>query len=194
MELLSKYYNTKPILLIDEYDTPIQEAYLRGYYEELIPFFRNFLYKPLKDNNLLKKAILTGILRVSKESFFSGLNEEGKIAPYWINTSDNELIRQLLTTSEIETQDKFGKLIAGGTIKEVVDEHIIFQDLKENRAAIWGLFFMSGYLKVLSSEFGGYGNICELAIPNKEVEFCLVLKIIMKFKAIGNQGIVVMIY
>ena len=74
LELLFKYYNTKPILLIDEYDTPIQEAYLRGYYEELVPFFRNFLSEPLKDDNLLKRAVLTGILRVSKESFFSGLN------------------------------------------------------------------------------------------------------------------------
>jgi hypothetical protein len=74
LEILHKYYNQEPILLIDEYDTPLQEAYLRGYYEELIPFFRNFLSAPLKDENNLQTAILTGILRVSKESLFSGLS------------------------------------------------------------------------------------------------------------------------
>ena len=71
---LYRYYGIKPFVLIDEYDTPIQTAYIGGYYREMVDFMRGFLGLGLKDNNYLEKAILTGILRVSKESIFSGLN------------------------------------------------------------------------------------------------------------------------
>ncbi|MEA3315901.1 MAG: AAA family ATPase [Campylobacterota bacterium] len=79
LKILSKLlfftYNQKAILLIDEYDTPIQSAFLKGYYEDVIDFFKPFLGSVLKDNDrYLKKSVLTGILRVSKESMFSDLN------------------------------------------------------------------------------------------------------------------------
>ncbi|MHC1685763.1 MAG: AAA family ATPase [Clostridiaceae bacterium] len=74
ISFLSKYHNKKVILLIDEYDVPIQEGYIKGYYEEIISFERNMLSEALKDNNNLEKAMLTGILRIAKESIFSGLN------------------------------------------------------------------------------------------------------------------------
>lgn len=74
MAYLSEYHNKKVILLIDEYDVPIQEGYIKGYYEKIISFERNMLSEALKDNNYLEKAMLTGILRVAKESIFSGLN------------------------------------------------------------------------------------------------------------------------
>ncbi|QXM05194.1 AAA family ATPase [Crassaminicella indica] len=73
-KFLSEYYNQKTIVLIDEYDTPIQSGYLSGYYKEIIEFMRNFLSGALKDNEYLQKGVLTGILRVAKESIFSGLN------------------------------------------------------------------------------------------------------------------------
>jgi len=68
------HYKLKPVLLIDEYDTPIHEGYFNGYYKEIIGFMRNFLSIPLKDCDYIEKAVLTGILRVSRESMFSGLN------------------------------------------------------------------------------------------------------------------------
>ena len=71
---LSKYYNQKVIVLIDEYDVPLQEAFIRGYYEEALVLVRNILTAGLKDNVYLEKALVTGILRVAKESIFSGLN------------------------------------------------------------------------------------------------------------------------
>ena len=71
---LYKYYNKNVIILIDEYDTPIQQGFLSGYYDEVIGFMRNFLSGGLKDNSTLEKGILTGILRVAKESIFTGLN------------------------------------------------------------------------------------------------------------------------
>ncbi|MBI4646291.1 MAG: AAA family ATPase [Bacteroidia bacterium] len=73
-ELLRRYHKRNVILLIDEYDTPIHSAYFYGYYNEMINFMRNFLGGGLKDNVHLEKAVLTGILRVAKESIFSGLN------------------------------------------------------------------------------------------------------------------------
>jgi hypothetical protein len=70
---LSLYYNQKVIILIDEYDTPIQAGYKR-FYTEVVSFMRNLLSGALKDNKYLYKGVITGILRVSKESIFSGLN------------------------------------------------------------------------------------------------------------------------
>ena len=71
---LSGYYGKKVIILIDEYDVPIQAAYMNDYYDEVIEFMRNLLSGAFKDNIYLEKAMITGILRVSKESIFSGLN------------------------------------------------------------------------------------------------------------------------
>jgi len=71
---LYKYYNKKVILLIDEYDVPIQESYMRDYYDKMMSLIRNMLSDALKDNIYLEKAMITGILRVAKESIFSGLN------------------------------------------------------------------------------------------------------------------------
>ena len=251
-KFIRKATGQSAIILIDEYDTPIQEAYLNGYYDQLISFMKNLFSSALKDNGFFKRAILTGILRVSKESLFSGLSnvkvysvlhkqysnyfgfteretnellhkaklpvnlektkewyngytfggttiynplsiiefikEEGKIDPYWINTSGNELIRELLITSDFATQDKIGQLITGEPIKEIVSEHVVVQDLKKNRAAIWGLFVMSGYLKVLSSELTEYGTICEFAIPNREVE--VLYKQVFREWLAGNRGII----
>jgi hypothetical protein len=62
------------VILVDEYDTPIHSGYAHGYYEQVVDFFRVFLSGGLKDNPNLYKGVLTGILRVAKESIFSGLN------------------------------------------------------------------------------------------------------------------------
>ncbi|MEG0297922.1 MAG: AAA family ATPase [Clostridium sp.] len=73
-EYLNNYYKQKVIILIDEYDTPIHEGYFNNYYIEIIRFMRNLLSSALKDNVNLEKAMITGILRVAKESIFSGIN------------------------------------------------------------------------------------------------------------------------
>ena len=71
---LEKYWGQKPIILIDEYDVPIQNSYIQGFYEKAINFIRALLQAALKDNNYLEFAIITGCLKVSKESIFTGLN------------------------------------------------------------------------------------------------------------------------
>ena len=71
---LKEYYNQDVILLIDEYDTPTVSAYEHGYYDEIKMFFTTLYGSALKENPALKKAVLTGIMRISKENIFSGLN------------------------------------------------------------------------------------------------------------------------
>ena len=73
-KLLYQKYNQEILILIDEYDTPIHASYLNGYYNEMIEFMRNLLSGAFKDNSYLFKGVITGILRVSRESIFSGLN------------------------------------------------------------------------------------------------------------------------
>ncbi|MCT4618794.1 MAG: ATP-binding protein [Marinisporobacter sp.] len=73
-EYLHRYHKEKTVILIDEYDVPIQSGYIYGYYEKIIEFMRIFFSSGLKDNAYLEKGVLTGILRVAKESIFSGLN------------------------------------------------------------------------------------------------------------------------
>ena len=71
---LCEHYGKKAIILIDEYDTPMQEAYVNGYWDELVGFMRNMFNSTLKTNPYLGRALLTGITRVSRESLFSDLN------------------------------------------------------------------------------------------------------------------------
>ena len=73
-QMLKKHYGIAPIIIIDEYDTPIQEGYSKDFYDEIIGFMRNFFSGAFKDNRNLSYGFLTGILRIAQESIFSGLN------------------------------------------------------------------------------------------------------------------------
>ena len=73
-ECLTKYHGHKTIILIDEYDVPLENAYLHGFYDEMIGFIRSLFESALKTNPYLEKGIITGCLRISKESIFTGLN------------------------------------------------------------------------------------------------------------------------
>ena len=73
-KFLYKYYKKKVLILLDEYDTPMQEAYVNGYWEELVSFTRSLFNSAFKTNPYMERAIMTGITRVSRESIFSDLN------------------------------------------------------------------------------------------------------------------------
>lgn len=90
-EILSHYYKKNVVVLIDEYDSPIHTAYHHGYYNEMIDFMRSLLSSVLKDNRFLHKGVLTGILRIAKESIFSDLNN-----------------LEVSTILDFQFQDKFG--------------------------------------------------------------------------------------
>ncbi|BBE31143.1 hypothetical protein OSSY52_12840 [Tepiditoga spiralis] len=105
-EYMERYYGKKVIILIDEYDTPIQQAYLHGYYDEIISLIGNLFGMALKDNVYLEKAVLTGITRVSKESIFTGVNN------LEVSTVLNELFNDKygLTKEEVEETLKYYEL------------------------------------------------------------------------------------
>lgn len=73
-DFMQRYYGKNVVLLLDEYDTPMQEAYVNGYWNEIVTFMRNLFNSTFKTNPFLEKAVMTGITRVSKESIFSDLN------------------------------------------------------------------------------------------------------------------------
>jgi len=88
---LSRYYGKKVIILLDEYDTPMQEAYVNGYWNELVSFIRSLFNSTFKENPYLERAVMTGITRISKESIFSDLNN-----------------LEVVTTTSEEYADAFG--------------------------------------------------------------------------------------
>ena len=214
-KFLYQYYGKKVIILLDEYDTPMQEAYIGGYWGELVQLFRGLFNSAFKTNPYLERAVMTGITRISKESIFSDLNnlevvtatsdkyadvfgfterevftamdemglqekEEVKrwydgfnfgkekdiynpwsiinflnkqrIAPYWVNSSSNDLVGKLLKEADGEVKEKMERLLKGESITSEIDEEIVYSQLGNKQDAIWGLLLAGGYLKVLQFE------------------------------------------
>ena len=98
-KMLSEYYGIAPIIIIDEYDTPIQEGYSKSFYNEIIGFMRNFFSGAFKDNRNLSYGFLTGILRISQESIFSGLNN------MMVNSVMDEAYNSFFGFTESEVKD-----------------------------------------------------------------------------------------
>jgi len=232
--MLNKHHQTSVIILIDEYDTPIQQGHSKGFYDEVITFMRNFMSGGLKDNPALAFGILTGILRVSKENLFSGLNnpivntvldekyseyfgftadevkemasyygKEEKIPelsewydgycfgntdiynpwsvanyfynncqarPYWTNTSDNEIIREIMDSLSPDMSENLFGLLQGQTIQASLNMDVIYPRITDGTDTIFSFLLIAGYLKpvnnVVETE---YGSFMELALPNKEI-------------------------
>ena len=89
-KLLYKHYGQKVVILIDEYDVPLDKAFQNGYYKEMVSLIRGLFGQALKTNEFLQFAVLTGCLRVSKESIFTGLNNLKSIL-LWISTMMSSL-------------------------------------------------------------------------------------------------------
>ena len=118
---LNKYYGEKAIILIDEYDAPIINAFDKGYYNEAINFFQTFYSSALKTNNSLKYGILTGITRIIKEGIFSGLNN------LKVDTILNKKYSEyfgLLESEVIEMLDYFGMKYKIEEVKEWYNGYI----------------------------------------------------------------------
>lgn len=112
-KMLHEHYGIAPIVIIDEYDIPIQQGYMQGFYNQVILFMRNTFSGVFKDNKHLSYGFLTGILRVAKESIFSGLNNikinsilDERYSEYFGFTSD-EILEM---TKYYEVEDKFNEI------------------------------------------------------------------------------------
>jgi len=224
------------VLLIDEYDTPIHAGYVHGYYDEVIELFRNLLSGGLKDNSHLFKGVLTGILRVAKESIFSGLNNLGVYSilgsrfatqfgftepevealageldaegaldelrawyngylfggeviynpwslvryfdqpengarPYWVQTSSDDIVRELLLESGSDVTTSVEALLRGDSVQQSISENIALRDIGRREDALWSLLLFSGYLKATDVQVDAAEIVAELCIPNREVRY-----------------------
>ncbi len=114
---LYRYYHKKVIILIDEYDVPIQQGYLEGFYDDIVSFIREVFSSALKGNEYVEMAIMTGVLRVSKESLFSDLNN---VEVYGITDKDyNEYFG--FTETETETLLNYYNLELTSDVKNMYD-------------------------------------------------------------------------
>ena len=232
--MLHEHYGEAPIIIVDEYDTPIQEGHFHDFYKQAVEFTRNFFSAAFKDNEHLSFGILTGVLRVAKESIFSGLNNvqvysvldehysscfgfteaevramaeyyglaekaeeiktwydgykfgeteiynpwsvinyvynNGAAKPYWVQTSQNSAIQELLQELNEETCASLSRLLSGAEVEAVVETNIIYPKLKDQQANIFGFLLMTGYLKSVKTVYTDRGQmVCRLRIPNKEI-------------------------
>ncbi len=110
--MLHKHYGTAPIIIIDEYDTPIQQGFTKNYYDKAILFMRNLFSGGFKDNEHLSFGFLTGILRISKESIFSGLN----------NLSINSVLDEKYSSYFGFTKEEIKEIIKYYGIEDKYDE------------------------------------------------------------------------
>ena len=229
---LYDFYGKKVIVLIDEYDQPIINSYIEGYYDETIDFFKSFYGSVLKDNEYLEMGVMTGILRIAKENIFSGLNnikvhsilnerfteyfgvlenevetslkdfgleydlsdvqkwyngylfgetkvynpwsiinflDEKKLGAYWVNTSENSLIKLYLQKMKKEIFDDFSKLLNEENISKIINDNVTFGNLEANfEKNFWNLFFHSGYL-TLAEKYDVMKKVVSVKIPNKEI-------------------------
>lgn len=124
-KMLTEHYEKSPVIIIDEYDTPIQEGYSKDFYDEMVGFMRNFFSGAFKDNKNLSYGFLTGILRIAQESIFSGLNNltvnsvMDEAYDSYFGFTDSEVHEMLeyygLTDKETELKDWYDGYLFGST-------------------------------------------------------------------------------
>mgnify|MGYP002658357726 FL=1 len=233
VKMMHQHFGKPVILLIDEYDAPIQQAWEHGFYTECIAFMKQFLGSVLKGNRDLDFAVLTGVLRVAKESIFSDLNNldvcsvmdvayrnvigftpqevaqmaedlsmtaalpalkawydgylfggaeiynpwsivnffrHGDVGDYWVNTSGNGIIGEMLSHVTAEPETDLLSLLQGRHVTALIREGVIYEDIGRDTDALYTMLLTTGYLTVVSRKRGIGGIRCELVIPNREVQ------------------------
>lgn len=163
-DFLSRYYKKKVIILLDEYDTPMREAYVEGYWEELVSFTRSLFNAAFKTNPFLERAIMTGITRVSKESVFSDLNNLVVItttsADYAesFGFTEKEVFAALKEYGMEEKQTEVKQWYDGftfGKISDIYNPWSILNYLKTGRmAAYWANTSSNRFIGTLIRESG----------------------------------------
>ena len=231
---LKEYHKEDVVIIIDEYDTPLQSGYINGYLQEVIEFMKSMLVKGFKDNKALKRGILTGIMKVAKESIFSDFNNasistlltpryEDKFGftedevlemlkyykltdkydgvkkwyngyifgekeviynpwsiinyvslpkygfmPYWINTSSNEMIKEVLQLDKAESKKTIELLLEKKRVSKPLLENVVYENIKKNSESAWSFLLHAGYLKASNKTIvSGKGNYeYDIEIPN----------------------------
>lgn len=236
---LFKITGKNTIILIDEYDVPLESAYFQGFYGEMADFVRSLFEAALKTNECLQFAVITGCLRISKESIFTGLNhlriisvmdqqysehfgftEEEVVRlmeyydaesrfptmkewydgytfgttevynpwsvinfmydlsaninafprPYWINTSSNNIIKEMIAGADRDMKEQIEQLLNGGTLDVQVHEEVTYEDMRSTGENLWNFLYFTGYLTKKSEYFKESSVFLQVRIPNTEVK------------------------
>lgn len=239
-ECLYQHWRQKVIILIDEYDVPLENAYFEGFYSKMVDFVRSVLESALKTNPCLEFSVVTGCLRITKESIFTGLNNLEMIsilshsydeyfgftqaevdqmleyyglskyreqikewydgylfgntevynpwsvanyvkalsafsgeypAPYWANTSSNQIVKSLVEHADISQKEELEILLAGGTITKAVHEEITYDSVYDSEDNLWNFLFFTGYLKQTCRRLEQETQYITMGIPNLEVKY-----------------------
>ena len=234
---LKEYHKEDVVIIIDEYDTPLQSGYVNAYLHQVIEFMKSMLVKGFKDNKALKRGILTGIMKVAKESIFSDFNNasvstvlsnrykdkfgftedevinslkyyglEDKIEeikkwyngyifgkeqviynpwsiisylsmpsdgfmPYWINTSSNEMIKEVLQLDKAESKKTIELLLEKKRVSKPLLENVVYENITKNPESAWSFLLHAGYLKASNKTLVSEGDYeYDIEIPNIEVK------------------------
>ncbi len=229
----------KTVILIDEYDVPLENAYFRGFYRKMVDFIRSLFEAGLKTNDYLQFAVITGCLRISKESIFTGLNHLNIISildkkysehfgfteaevlqtmayygvedrfptmkewydgylfgntevynpwsvikflydlysdsnafphSYWINTSSNDIIKEMIADADMETKGQIEDLLRGESLDIQVHEEITYEDMRSRGENLWNFLYFTGYLTKKDEYFKESSVFLQVRIPNTEVK------------------------
>lgn len=237
-QCMYKITGKKTVILIDEYDVPLESAYFSGFYDKMAGFIRSLFEAALKTNQYLQFAVITGCLRISKESIFTGLNHlkiisildqrysehfgfteaevrkmmayygvESRFSvmkewydgyafgntevynpwsvinfmydlyadvnafprPYWINTSSNDIIKDLVARADREMKGQIETLLSGETLDIQVHEEVTYEDIHSNQESLWNFLYFTGYLTKENEYFKGKYTFLKVRVPNIEV-------------------------
>lgn len=237
-QCMRKITGNNTVVLIDEYDVPLENAYFRGFYDEMVGFIRSLFESALKTNDYLQFAVITGCLRISKESIFTGLNHLRIVSvldqrysehfgftepevlqmmeyynvksrfstmkewydgymfggtevynswsvinymydlyadidafprPYWINTSSNDIIKDMIARADRETKGQIETLLKGETLDIQVHEEATYGDMHSKGENLWNFLYFTGYLTKESEYFKGKYIFLKVRVPNIEV-------------------------
>ena len=178
---LSRYYGKNVIILLDEYDTPMQEAYVNGYWEELVSFTRSFFNATFKSNMYLERAMMTGITRVSKESMFSDLNNlvvittSSKDYATAFGFTEEEVFHALdeygLSDKKCDVKEWYDGFVFGG-IKDIYNPWSIINFLKYKELKNYWADTSSNDLisKLIKTGSAGIKETMEKLIDGKTIE------------------------
>ena len=230
--LVHKHYGVRPIILLDEYDAPLTEAYTDGYWEKMISTCRQLIHTTFKQNEFYSRAIITGVTKISKNSLFSDMNivrtysvtsdkysdcfgftEEEvmdalecqnidefravkemydgfifghrkdmynpwsicnylidrNLESYWINTSSNKIIGDIIRKHPAHCKYEIERLMAGEVVHKKINENITFQYLDGDENSLWSLLLAIGYIKADNVVRILEYTECDVSVTNKEV-------------------------
>ncbi len=237
-QCMYKVTGRKTVILIDEYDVPLENAYFRGFYGKMTGFIRSLFEAGLKTNEYLQFAVVTGCLRISKESIFTGLNHlkiisildhrysehfgfteeevlemmayygvESRFStmkewydgyvfgdihvynpwsvinfmydlhadvrafprPHWINTSSNDIIKDMIAGADREMKGQIETLLSQKTLNIQVHEEVTYEDMRGRGENLWNFLFFTGYLTKENEYFKDNYVFLKVRIPNIEV-------------------------